>query len=71
MKKHLYLLLLAGFLATASSCSKDSTSPSSSTGTKNCGTYTGKQLYLGPQGGCYYINSSGNNEYVVRSFCNC
>ncbi|MEI9947373.1 MAG: hypothetical protein WDN26_24570 [Chitinophagaceae bacterium] len=24
----------------------------------------------GPKGGCYYINSSGNKQYVDRSFCN-
>lgn len=36
-----------------------------------CGTYNGKALYTGPEGGCYYINSSGNKQYVDRSNCNC
>jgi hypothetical protein len=37
----------------------------------NCGTHNGSQLYLGPQGGCYYINSNGNKTYVDRSECKC
>lgn len=41
------------------------------TGDPKCGTYNGKQLYRGPQGGCYYINSNGNKTYVDRSYCNC
>lgn len=36
-----------------------------------CGLHNGKQLYKGPQGGCYYINSNGNKTYVDRSYCNC
>jgi len=36
-----------------------------------CGTYNGKTLYTGPQGGCYYYNSKGNRTYVDRSKCNC
>jgi len=36
-----------------------------------CGTYNGHTLYKGSQGGCYYINSSGNKQYVDRSYCNC
>lgn len=31
--------------------------------------YNGRQLYVGPRGGCYYINSNGNKTYVDRSFC--
>lgn len=41
------------------------------TGDTPCGTYNSKQLYKGPQGGCYYINSNGNKTYVDRSYCNC
>jgi hypothetical protein len=29
-----------------------------------------RQLRRGPRGGCYYINSSGNKQYVDRSECN-
>lgn len=36
-----------------------------------CGTHNGNKLYLGPQGGCYYINSNGNKTYVDRSECHC
>lgn len=36
-----------------------------------CGFHNGKQLYLGPKGGCYYINTNNNKEYVDRSECNC
>jgi hypothetical protein len=29
----------------------------------------GRKYYLGPQGGCYFINSHGKKEYVARSYC--
>lgn len=29
----------------------------------------GRQLHVGPRGGCYYINSNGNKTYVDRSEC--
>ncbi len=29
----------------------------------------GRQLHVGPRGGCYYINGSGNKTYVDRSAC--
>lgn len=37
----------------------------------SCGTYNGHQLYLGPKGGCYYINSNNNKTYVDRDYCHC
>ena len=30
----------------------------------------GRVYHTGPRGGCYYINSSGNKQYVNRSHCN-
>lgn len=30
-----------------------------------------KQLNLGPQGGCFYVNDNGNKSYVDRSECRC
>ena len=40
-----------------------------------CGTkiVSGEQktLTLGPNGGCYYVNNSGNKSYVDKSECNC
>lgn len=65
MKKAFYSLLLSVSLITGSSCSKEE-SPD-----VQCGTYNGHTLYKGPQNGCYYINSSGNKEYVARNLCNC
>lgn len=29
----------------------------------------GRELHIGPRGGCYYINSNGNKTYVDRSQC--
>jgi hypothetical protein len=29
----------------------------------------GRELHVGPRGGCYYINSNGNKTYVDRSAC--
>ncbi|WP_420571934.1 hypothetical protein [Kordia sp.] len=36
-----------------------------------CGFHNGNQLWKGPQGGCYYYNSSGNKTYVDRDECDC
>jgi len=30
---------------------------------------SGRKYILGPRGGCYFINSHGNKEYVDRSYC--
>ena len=41
----------------------------------NCGTKVvsnvTKQLNLGPEGGCYYLNDNNNKSYVDRSECKC
>lgn len=57
MKK---ILLLAVALATLISCSEE-----------DCGSYNGNELFQGPENGCYYINSNGNQTYVDRSLCDC
>ena len=36
-----------------------------------CRMYNSRQLYMGPKGGCYYINSNGNKTYVDRGQCDC
>jgi hypothetical protein len=28
-----------------------------------------RKYYTGPRGGCYYINSRGNKQYVDHSYC--
>ena len=33
------------------------------------GSGGGRKYITGERGGCYYINSSGNKQYVDRSFC--
>lgn len=67
--------LLVYLLVLTASCAKEpepeppvTTYPSTD---PNCGTYNGRTLYKGPQGGCYYINSNGNKTYVDRSYCSC
>jgi len=42
-------------------------SGSSGGGSRRSGS--GRQLHVGPRGGCYYINGSGNKTYVDRSEC--
>lgn len=37
----------------------------------SCGSHNGYELFKGPQGGCYYINSNGNKTYVDRNECDC
>ncbi|WP_210521611.1 hypothetical protein [Hymenobacter terricola] len=71
-KPFLAALLTVALLGTACSSSNDSTpapSPSSTAGDVKCGFHNGNQLWKGPQGGCYYINSSGNKEYVAKTEC--
>ncbi len=66
MKKLLLPFLLLAIL----SCS--GSDEEASTGDKPCGYHAGgAQLYLGPQGGCYYINSNNNKTYVDRADCKC
>lgn len=62
MKKLLYVLCTVMAL----SCSSDA----DSSGGVPC-YYNGHLLHRGPQGGCYYYNSSGDKVYVDRSYCNC
>ena len=67
MRKCVTYLILA--LATITySCSAEDTS-------NDCGTkvVSGvvKQLQLGSEGGCYYVNDNGNKSYVARSECQC
>jgi hypothetical protein len=66
MKK---FIILAALFAVTLSCTKEDNT--GSTSTPDCGTYNGHQLYKGPQGGCYYINSNGNKTYVDASECDC
>ncbi|WP_405199368.1 hypothetical protein [Christiangramia sp. LLG6405-1] len=62
--KRIITYCLISFSILAVSCSaEDSRS--------ECGTHNGKQLNIGPEGGCYYINSNGNKTYVDRSECRC
>jgi len=54
-----------------STCAKNMSETSTAT-TKSCSVHKGKQLYQGPDGGCYYYSPGGNKEYVDRSECaNC
>ncbi len=66
--KSLLLLLALSFSLCLTSCEDDD---SSSNDPIECGTHNGKQLYKGPEGGCYYMNSNGNKTYVDRSECDC
>lgn len=48
------------------SCARNGDSDGDSNG--RC-TYNGHTLYVGEKGGCYYLSSGGNKEYVDRSYC--
>lgn len=70
-------LLLGIFISFNNSCSKSEDDTTTTTEDVDysvpdwkCGTYNGNQLWTGPRGGCYYINSNGNKTYVDRSECN-
>lgn len=64
----LAIVFILTFYFSCESSGGESSIPSSSSG---CGSHNGNTLHLGPQGGCYYLNSSGNKVYVDRSECNC
>lgn len=49
-------------------CEPSTDDSPTSTGSQSC-YYNGHLLHVGPQGGCYYINSNGNQTYVDRSEC--
>ncbi|MGI9582873.1 hypothetical protein ACR1PO_16880 [Chryseobacterium sp. RRHN12] len=59
MKK---IILLIGIVVVSISCSGG--------GTDSVGcSYNGHILHVGEKGGCYYVNSSGNKEYVEKKYC--
>lgn len=64
MKNLMKFILPVLFVLAGLSCSGDDYE-------EPCGFHNGKQLYLGPKGGCYYYNSNNNKEYVARSECKC
>lgn len=75
MKKFTILILLLAFLFN-NSCSSSDSAPVEedidySVPDWKCGFYNEHQLWTGPRGGCYYINSNGNKTYVDRSKCRC
>ena len=64
MKKALFIISFISLLLLTSvsnnSCTEEDT----------C-YYNGNELFEGPQGGCYYMNSNDNKTYVDRSYCDC
>lgn len=68
MKKSLTIFIALTLI----SCSGKKDNPSPPTvSNSDCGYHNGKPLHLGPQGGCYYLSSGGNKEYVNRAECTC
>ncbi|SIS32897.1 hypothetical protein SAMN05421639_102414 [Chryseobacterium shigense] len=61
MKKTILFVLLA---LASSSCERGG----GGSGSEYC-TYNGHTLYVGEKGGCYYLSSGGNKEYVDKSYC--
>ncbi len=59
MKK---IILLGCIFALSISCSGGGSD------SEGC-SYNGNTLYVGEKGGCYYLNSSGNKEYVDKKYC--
>lgn len=67
MKNFFSLIILLSTLAFYSCSAEDA---SSNCGVKVVSGVT-KQLQLGSEGGCYYINDNGNKSYVGRNECQC
>lgn len=71
MKKALSILSFLFILSCSTDSATDNYSPPSNNGSSGPCKYNGHTLHRGLEGGCYYVNSSGNKEYVDRSYCNC
>ena len=68
----LITVIICGSVTFSNGCSSSDDSHTSDTGTNvSCGTYNGHTLYKGPNGGCYYYNSSQKKVYVDASHCQC
>lgn len=50
------------------SCSRNGDSDGDGDSNRRC-TYNGRTLHVGEKGGCYYLSSGGNKEYVDKSYC--
>ena len=59
MKKIILLFLISSHLI---SCERNESS-------NNGCSYNGHTLHVGEKGGCYYLSSGGNKEYVDKSYC--
>ena len=70
MKTRLFLLFALIIISCSSGSSNDDNFnyPTPTTSSGSC-TYNGHSLHVGEEGGCYYINSSGNKSYVDRLYC--
>ena len=71
MKIGKYVIILSFLIVGACSGEDNNEFESSNQADWKCGTHNGNQLWTGPRGGCYYINSNDNKTYVDRSECNC
>ena len=71
MRKLVYILVVLVGLISFTSCEAEESTEIESQSQESCGFHNGNRLNVGPQGGCYYINSNGNKTYVDRSECNC
>ena len=73
MKKHIIKIMFIFCITCFTSCDSDDENNVINNNQEEieCGTHNGNTLFLGPQGGCYYYNSSGNKTYVDRSECAC
>jgi len=74
--KSLKIILITLIFISLSACTStdDTTEVEIQTTTEvdiKCGFHNGNQLWKGPEGGCYYINSNGNKTYVDRDECDC
>jgi len=63
MKKIILLFVIS---LSFNSCARNEDSDGNTNG--RC-TYNGHTLHVGEKGGCYYLSSGGNKEYVDKSYC--
>ena len=69
IRNTIYFLILIQSIFTGCKISDTNQDPSGCGSIKVSNVY--RPLILGANGGCYYVNSNGNNTYVDRSLCTC
>ncbi|MBA3682532.1 MAG: hypothetical protein H0W73_15410 [Bacteroidetes bacterium] len=71
MKKILIIAPICSITIILFACTKTPRKTTFKTKDTSCGTVDGNVLHKDSQHNCYYLNESGQKEYVENSVCSC